>query len=58
MKILSITKTIYYFYILKDDGSTIKQRRCVLDPIDEPMTEDEEIIVALCEKINDIEKSI
>ena len=51
MKIVSVWTEGDFYFIGRDDGVLVAQRRCVRSATDTPLRGDEEIICALCEKI-------
>ena len=51
MKIENVWTEGDFYFIGRDDGVLVAQRRCARAATDSPMRGDEEIIVALCEKI-------
>jgi hypothetical protein len=52
MKIESITKTEDYYHIYRDDGFNCVQRRHVINTPDSWLSGDEEMIIALCDKLS------
>jgi len=51
VKIVSVWTEGDFYFIGRDDGVLVAQRRCVRSATDTPLRGDEEIICALCEKI-------
>ena len=53
MKIVSVWAEGDFYFIGRDDGVLVAQRRYARAATDTPISGDEEIICALCEKIID-----
>jgi hypothetical protein len=51
MKIESVSKDENHYAIFRDDGYIFVQKRFPVSATDSPLSPDEEIIVALCDKI-------
>ena len=47
----NITENNEYYFIFMKDGSIVLQRKRVLLSYDSPLTQEEKVIIALCERV-------